>query len=335
MGFLPEERFFTHKKPFTATGVYFGPFYTKAERGTRASKHLRKRYGVIFTCLTTRAINVEIAHSLDTDSCIMAVRRMMARRGPIQIIWSDNGTNFRGAARELQEALEDLDESAVKEYMASIKIIWNFIPANAPNFGGCWERLVGCFKRAIEAILTVNANPSDETLQTIFMEAEYLVNSRPYILESDDPDDELGLCSNDICIPQSCILLGPGNFTPNTMEKRAWRISQYQIDSFWKRFIKEYLPTLIHREKWHKDVPNLEVDDIVVMKDNTPRGEWPLGRVMKVFPAEYGVVRVVELKSAKNTYRRQVNHLCKIGIKRYDEKDRAQKTDSALGAAMS
>ncbi|XP_046865635.1 uncharacterized protein LOC124459899 [Drosophila willistoni] len=111
MGFLPEERFFTHKKPFTATGVdYFGPFYTKAERGTRASKHLLKRYGVIFTCLTTTAINVEIAHSL--------VRSMMARRGPIQIIWSDNGTNFRGAARELQEALEDLDECAVKEYLA-------------------------------------------------------------------------------------------------------------------------------------------------------------------------------------------------------------------------
>ncbi|KAL7745575.1 hypothetical protein ACLKA6_009799 [Drosophila palustris] len=334
MGLLPEERFLTQEKPFTATGVdYFGPFFIKDGKGTRASKNFRKRYGVIFTCLTTRAINVEIAHSLDTDSCILAIRRMMARRGPVKIIWSDNGTNFRGAARELQVALEELDESYIKTYLANNKITWNFIPANAPNFGGCWERLVGCFKRAIEAVLSVNANPNDETLRTIFMEAEYLVNSRPYVLESDDADDEIGLCPNDICVPQSCAIHSPGKFISNTGEKRVWRISQYLVDAFWKRFIKEYLPTLIHRSKWRQDVDNFKVGEIVVMKDNTPRGEWPLGRVMKVYPGEDGVVRVVELKTAKNTYRRPANRLCRIGVQRYDKDDRAE-TESALGAAV-
>ncbi|KAL7724183.1 hypothetical protein ACLKA6_017256 [Drosophila palustris] len=134
---------------------------------------------------------------------------------------------------------------------------------NAPNFGGCWERLVGCFKRAIEAVLSVNANPNDETLRTIFMEAEYLVNSRPYVLESDDADDEIGLCPNDICVPQSCAIHSPGKFISHTGEKRVWRISQYLVDAFWKRFIKEYLPTLIHRSKWRQDVDNFKVGEIV------------------------------------------------------------------------
>lgn len=328
MGPLPNERFYTFQKPFTAVGIdYFGPFYTKDGRNTsgRYTKCLRKRYGVLFTCLTTRAIHVEIAHSLNTDSCIMAIRRMMSRRGEIKVIWSDNGTNFRGAARELLEALEELNEHKIKSSLANNGIDWNFIPANAPNFGGYWERLVGCFKRAIESVLSVDSNPTDETLRTVFCEAEHLVNSRPYYLESDDPDDALGLCPNDILIQQDKTIHTPGVFDGIiSREKRTWRISQMFIDAFWKRFIKEYIPTLINRSKWIKDCENLSEGDVVVMKGNSPRGEWPLGVVTKIFPGSDGVVRVVDVRTAINTYRRPVNHLCRLGIQHSDTDDRAE-----------
>ena len=75
----------------------------------RHGRKTEKRYGVLFTCLTTRAVHLEIAHSLDTNSCLMAIRRMMARRGQPANIWSDNGTNFVGIEKELRETVKHLD----------------------------------------------------------------------------------------------------------------------------------------------------------------------------------------------------------------------------------
>ena len=66
---------------------------------------LVKRYRVIFTCLAIRASHIEIAHSLDTDSFLMALRRFIARRGQVKEIRSDNGTNFTSGERELRESI--------------------------------------------------------------------------------------------------------------------------------------------------------------------------------------------------------------------------------------
>ena len=78
--------------PLLLVGVdYFGPFAVKRFRKTE------KRYCCLFTCLVTRAVHIEVAHTLEADSFIMALRRMMSRRGKPQMIYSDNGTNFVGA----------------------------------------------------------------------------------------------------------------------------------------------------------------------------------------------------------------------------------------------
>ncbi|GBP84154.1 hypothetical protein EVAR_36670_1 [Eumeta japonica] len=118
-----------HRRPFTYTGIdYFGPLTVKIGRTTN------KRY-VVFTCLTTRAIHLEIAASLETSSAIMALKRMIARRGCPTEIWSDNGTNLRGAARELHNIF---NENMKTE--ANLKTIrWRFIPPGAPFMGGAWE----------------------------------------------------------------------------------------------------------------------------------------------------------------------------------------------------
>ena len=86
MADLPEARLGYEAPPFIHSGVdYFGPIQVRHSRKTE------KRYGVLFTCLTTRAVHVEVAHSLDADSCIMAIRRMIARRGKPVHLWSDRG----------------------------------------------------------------------------------------------------------------------------------------------------------------------------------------------------------------------------------------------------
>ena len=114
----------------------------------RHGRKTEKRYGVFYTCMTTRAVHLEIAHSMDTDSCLMAVRRMMARRGRPANIWSDNGTNFVGTEKELREALKRLDSERIGDQLSSERVQWHFNPPSSPHFGGVWERLVHSAKRA-------------------------------------------------------------------------------------------------------------------------------------------------------------------------------------------
>ncbi|KAK0131196.1 hypothetical protein N1851_034101 [Merluccius polli] len=102
MADLPKGRLEADLPPFSNVGVdYFGPFETKRGRS------LVKRYGVIFTCMSSRAVHLEMAHTLDTDSCIDALRRFTSRRGQVTHIRSDNGTNLVGAKKELQNAISN------------------------------------------------------------------------------------------------------------------------------------------------------------------------------------------------------------------------------------
>ena len=86
-----------YKQPsFNHTGVdYFGPLHIPVRRSTE------KRWGFLFTCLSNRAVRLEIVPSLDTISCVMGIERFIARRGTPSMIWLDNGKNFVGAEKEL------------------------------------------------------------------------------------------------------------------------------------------------------------------------------------------------------------------------------------------
>ncbi|XP_033229607.1 uncharacterized protein LOC117181146 [Belonocnema kinseyi] len=227
---LPTPRVQSRVRPFTDTGVdYFGPIYVMIGR------RREKRYGVLFTCLTVRAVHLEIAASLTTDSMIMAFRRMIARRGHPLRMYSDNGTNLRGASEELKRAVQELDKNEILRQMSKFQIQWNFIPPATPHMGGCWERLVKSVKKALESTLREQA-PRKEVLQTLFAEAEYSVNSRPLTHVSDDPEDLTSLSPNDFLM----LTPGktqeshgpPGDFFNGNNLRRQWRISQHFADQF-------------------------------------------------------------------------------------------------------
>ena len=137
MANLPKERLLIYGKPFASTGVdYFGPFLIKHSRTTRRNQALTKRYGVVYTCLTTRAIYLELAGDLSTDSFILSLRRFISRRSHVKIMKSDNGTDFAGAATKIKERLSILDQTKVENFLIMKDIGWKFNLPLCPWMGG-------------------------------------------------------------------------------------------------------------------------------------------------------------------------------------------------------
>ena len=135
MGSLPVERLSPYTRPFTFVGVdYFGPLQIIVGRRTE------KRWGTLFTCMTTRAVDIEIASSLSTDSFLLIFKQFISHRGIPPRVLSDNGTNFRGASRILLMETEKVSSSALEQKYPNIE--WIFIPPASPHMGGCWERMI-------------------------------------------------------------------------------------------------------------------------------------------------------------------------------------------------
>lgn len=167
MADLSKERTTSDLPPFTNVGVnYFGPIEVKQRRS------YAKRYGVIFTCMASRAVHLEVAHSLDTDSCISAIRRVMCRRGPVSHFCSDNGTNFTGVEKELKRANAELNNGTIE------KALLHDDPPTASHHGGAWESMIRLVRKVLISVLH-QQSLTDEALVTVLCEAEAILNDRP------------------------------------------------------------------------------------------------------------------------------------------------------------
>ena len=307
---LPLSRLKTSLRAFTRTAVDFaGPFITIQGRGKRRMK----RYLCLFTCLATRAVHLEMAFGLDTDSFLNAFYRMTSRRGLPEEMYSDNGTNLKAADKELKSLLSQLDPERIKESVANKGIVWHFNPPLAPHFGGVHESMVKSAKRAINAILG-NADITDEELMTTIIGAEGLINSRPLTYQSANPTDDVPLTPNHFLHGQ----IG-GQFAPTTVDdtqyhpRKRWRRVQELVRHFWHRWLQEWLPSLGARKKWHQERRDVRVGEVVlVISPDTSRGNWPLGRVVEVYPGNDGRVRVAKLQVGQGTLVRSVTKLCPL-----------------------
>ena len=213
MADLPKERI-TSSSPFTYSGVdYFGPFYIKQGR-----KNV-KRYGVLFTCLASRAVHIETADSLETNSFINALRRFIARRGPVREIRSDQGTNIVGVERELKKALDELDHNTIqrslcRDFNADWIIQWKQNPPAASHMGGMWERQIRSVRSILSALMREHGHTlDDESFRTLLTEVECIINSRPLTVPSSDPKDLDPLTPNHILTMKSRVVMPQtGNF---------------------------------------------------------------------------------------------------------------------------
>ncbi|XP_062532867.1 uncharacterized protein LOC134201643 [Bombyx mori] len=219
---------------------------------------------------------------------------MAARRGWPQYMYSDNGTNLRGANTELKKSIKDLDEDVLKDKASNHGIKWTFIPPASPHWGGAWERLIRSVKTSLKVILNERA-PREETLNTLLTEVENMVNSRPLTHVSVNPNDPETLTPNHFLLGSSSSLPQIGKFdNSDTYMRKLWRSSQRLADMYWRRWVKEVLPDLIPRRKWQEERKNLQVGDLVLIVDpDGPRNSWPKGIILEVIPGRDNRVRMV------------------------------------------
>lgn len=194
MGNLPPARLALGLRPFSFSGIdYFGPILVTCGRTER------KRWGVLITCLTIRAVHIEIAHSLDTNSTVMCIRNFMNRRGRPNEFYSDCGTNLKGANNELRDLVSMIDNERLVTEFTTCYTKWCFNPPKAASMGGSWERLVRSVKTCLYDIMPTR-NPKDDVVTSLLLEVENVVNSRPLTFVPLDYEDDEALTPNHFLI---------------------------------------------------------------------------------------------------------------------------------------
>ena len=220
--------------PFTYYTVdYFGPWLIKEGR-----REL-KRYGVLFTCLVSRAIHLETANSLTTDAFINALRRFLSRRGPTRLIRSDRSSNFVGARSELKDAVSEMDEARIHNFLLERGCDWFLFKMNPPHashMGGVWERQIPSVRNVLCALLQVSGQQlDDESLRTFMCEAEAIVNSRPLTTDRLATTCSLEpLTPNHLLTMKTEVLLPPqGDFKrADLYSRKRWRRVQHLANEF-------------------------------------------------------------------------------------------------------
>lgn len=319
MGSLPKNRV-TPAPPFYNCGVdYAGPILIKNKVG-RGCK-LIKSYICIFVCFATKAIHIELASDLSTNEFVAAMRRFVARRGMPLNIYSDNGGNFVGANSELQEfrkfLLDSRNQAEIIEAISKDNVAWHFIPSRSPHFGGLWEAGVKSIKGHLKRTVG-NAHLTFGELNTLLVQIEAILNSRPLSPISSDPNDTEPLTPSHFLIGRPLMLVPE----PDLAEISDNRLSKYQhvqklMQHFWKRWSLEYIGELQGRAKWKRGHPAaVKIGSLVILRnDNMPPLKWDMGRIVDLHPGSDGVIRVVSLKtSSGNVIKRAVTKLCVLPI---------------------
>jgi hypothetical protein len=268
--------------PFAVTGIdHFGP--VKLKSGAKA-------WVLLCTCAVTRALHLELVPDGGAATTARALRKFLSRRllpfTPVEI-HSDNARSF------------------VKLSTARFPhhpLTWKFIPARSPHWGGWWERLVQVVKRVLRVVLHRRPLPFAE-MEAVLVEAEAVVNMRPLAPVSSDPHDTHALSPSAFVFgltpPPDPVL--EQAVDPATVRDVDLRRALLQRDEtarlFWREWTGKYLASLrLWRSRTRPSQAFPTVGDLVLLREPTPRGQWPLARVTRTFPGRDGVIRSAEVR---------------------------------------
>ena len=301
MADLPADRL-EEAPPFTYVGVdVFGP-WSVVTRRTRGGQANSKRWAVLFTCLCIRAIHIEVIEDMSSSAFINALRRFVAIRGKVKQFRSDRGTNFVGATSDLQIDAVNVEDQEMKKVLFNSGSVWIFNPPHSSHMGGAWERMICMTRRLLESVLKDAGNLTHEVLVTLMAEVSAIVNSRPLLPVSYDSEVPEILRPSIILTHKTDIDERPAcHLDTKDLYKAQWKRVQFLSDLFWSRWKRDYLQTLQMRKKWTSDKESIEPGDVVLLKDDeVGRAQWPIARVVNVFPGDDNRVRKVEVKVSRN-----------------------------------
>ena len=241
MGDQPSDRL-NQEPPFTYCGIkIFGPFLVKDGRK-------QGKYGAAFTCMSSRAVHIETINSMSTDSFILALRRLISRKGNVRMIRTDNGTNFVGANIELRKAFIEMNHTKINNFLLEMGGEWITRRRNPPmasNMGEAWNRQICSTRNIFHSLLrTHGESPNDESLRTSLVEAEGILNSRPITCDSiGDVNSYLPVSPMQLLSTKTKMVMPPpGIFQKEDLYcRKQQRHVQHLCDEFWVKMEKRRL----------------------------------------------------------------------------------------------
>ncbi|VDM64583.1 unnamed protein product, partial [Angiostrongylus costaricensis] len=330
---LPERKV-RRSRPFEHVGVdYFGPLTAKNSEGTT------NVYGIIITCATTRLLHLELVKNVTTNDFLLALRRFFARRGVPKTITSDNASNFLLSEQILQDTVLPVSkDSSLASTMATRGVTWRTITPYAPWQGGFYERLIKSVKYSLYKVLQKTI-PTTEELETLLVEIEGNLNSRPLTYQEEGPDNFVALRPIDF-IQRDMIITYPFEFSREEEGDKTYLPHQEAVllrtrkevqdalasshemtEHYWNVWSREYLKGLRETHKLNINNKrgtrtNPTIGTVVLIQDPAlPRNAWRTARIIDLKQTETGTIREAQLKlQSGRIIRRPINLLIPLEL---------------------
>ncbi|XP_039276049.1 uncharacterized protein LOC120349637 [Nilaparvata lugens] len=206
-----------------------------------------------------------------------------------------------------------LPKKDIYNYTSVLNINWHFIPPRAPSFGGLWENAVKNFKKIFK-VVTFDKTFNFEEMSTFSAQIEAILNSRPLVPLSEDPQDLHYISPGHFLIGRPLTALPFLNPPTTHQDNRSrWKILQNVTQDLWDRWSKEYLVTLQRKNKFLSTQDNVTVDTMVLLKDiGSVPSSWRLARVVDTHPGKDGKVRVVTVQTTTGRFKRAISSIAPL-----------------------
>ena len=268
----------------------------------------------LFSCLVTRAVHLELVQDMSARTFILCLRRFIAIRGAPKEVISDNAKHFKLTSETLPLIWKKtIHNSDVQNYVSNEGIKWIFNVELAPWMGGFYERMVGIVKRSLRKTIGKRLLMFDQ-MQTVVKEVEAVVNKRPLVYVGDDIDSSI------VITPGHFLCLNPDTGIPETENEedqeykpvessaekllQIWKKGEKILNNFWKIWQGEYLLSLRERTQNKIKSKRIQADniptqgDVVLIKEDLPRGQWRLGKLNRLRVSRDGQIRSAEVQTA-------------------------------------
>ena len=298
-------------------------------------------YIVLYTCMTTRSIYLDLMLTNKTEDFLLSFKRLCGDVGSPKYIYSDQAGYFARAKEELQESFMNL-KACMENLQEQGQIRWQMNASKAPHEAGVWERLVKTTKQTLLRVCRNSLFNYVEFL-TVLKETQALINDRPLVAASEEAIDVItpSMLAYGKKLKPFREYFGDSELPGKTNAKWRWQERTKQMDHLYQIWRKQYRDSLQRRAKWFTKQPNIKVGDLVVVhEEKVKRGYWKLARVVEILPSRDGSVRKVKISlprfndsgkaATPMILERSVRQLCPLELTREEEEQEDPTQKSAI-----